>query len=154
MNWIAKSTFVTRWQQRIGMPDITWKYPAEWKQWSYRMARTVFRVYCGRTEIDARHEYEAEKCECGEADLCTDHVICHCRLFNQLRYEARKGCITPPIFTQELVLDKIWSEKIQEFPGKTRLGFTKELNCKLIPRNNEENIDSLMSEELGVGTFE
>jgi hypothetical protein len=47
------------------------------------------------------------KCECGEADLCTDHVIGHCRLFDQLRYEAQKGCITPPIFTKELVLDKI-----------------------------------------------
>jgi hypothetical protein len=102
MNRIAQSTFVTRWRQGIGMPDTTWKYPAEWKQWSYRMARTVFRVYCGRTEIGPRHEHEAEKCECGEADLCTDHVIGHCRLFDQLRYEAQKGCITPPTFTKEL----------------------------------------------------
>jgi hypothetical protein len=58
------------------------------------------------------------------------------------------------VFLQELVLDKIWSEKIQEFLRKTRLGFTKELNYKLIPRNNEENTDSLMSEEFDVGTFE
>jgi hypothetical protein len=154
MNRIAQSTFVTRWRQEIGMPDITWKYPAEWKQWSYRMARTVFRVYCGRTEIDPRHEHEAEKCECGEADLCTDHVIGHCRLFDQLRCEAQKGCIAPPTFTKELVLDKIWSEKVQEFLRKTRLGFTKELNYKLIPRNNEENTDTPMSEEFDVGTFE
>jgi hypothetical protein len=104
------------------MPDITWTYPAEWKQWSYRMARTVFRVYCGRTEIDPRHEHEAKKCECGE----TDHVIGHCRLF-ELRYEAQKGCITPPIFTKELVLDKIWSEKIQEFLRKTDLDLRKSL---------------------------
>jgi ribonuclease HI len=154
MNRIAQSTFVTRWRQEIGMPDITWKYPAEWKQWSYWMARTVFRVYCGRTEIDPRHEHEAEKCECGEADLCTDHVIGHCRLFDQLRYEAQKGCITPPTYTKELVLDKIWSEQIQEFLRKTRLGFTKELNYKPIPRNNEENTDTPMSEEFDVGTFE
>jgi hypothetical protein len=136
------------------MPDITWKYPAEWKQWSYRMALTVFWVYCGWTEIDPRSEHEAEKCECGEADLCTDHVIGHCRLFDQLRYEAQKGCIAPPTFTKELVLDKICSEKIQEFLRKTRLGFTKELNYKLIPRNNEENTDTPISEEFDVGTFE
>jgi hypothetical protein len=77
---------------------------------------------------------------------------CYCRLFYQLRYEAQKGCIHC-LFTKELVLDKIWSEKIQEFLRKTRLGFTKELNYKLIPRNNE-NTDSLMSEEFDVGTFE
>jgi hypothetical protein len=110
------------------------------------MARTVFRVYCGRTEIDPCHEHEA--------DLCKDHVIGHGRLFYQLRYEAQKGCITPPTFTKELVLDKIWSERIQEFLSKTRLGFTKELNYKLIPRNNEEDIESLMSEEFDIGTFE
>jgi hypothetical protein len=57
------------------MPDITWKYPAGWKPWSYRMARAVFRVHCGQAENDPRHEHEAEKCECGEADLCTDHVL-------------------------------------------------------------------------------
>jgi hypothetical protein len=69
------------------------------------------------------------------------------RLFDQLRYEAQKGCITPPIFTKELVLDKFWSERIQGFLRKTRLGFMKELNYKLIPRNNQHNIDSLTSEE-------
>jgi hypothetical protein len=74
----------------------------------------------------------------------------HCKLFDQLRYEAQK----PPTFTEELVLDKIWSEKVQKFLRKMRLGFTKELNYKLIPRNNEENTDSLMSEEFDVGTFE
>jgi hypothetical protein len=95
---IAQSTFITRWRQGIDTPDITWKYPAEWKQWSYRMARIVFRVYCGRTGIDPRHEHEAE---CGEADLCSDHVVGHCRLFNQLRYGAQKGCITPPTFSKE-----------------------------------------------------
>jgi hypothetical protein len=154
MNRIAQSTFITRWRQGIDSPDIRWKYPAEWKQWSYRMARTVFQVYCGRTEIDPRHEHEAEKCKCGEVGLCTDHVIGHCRLFDQLRYEAQKGYITLPTFTNELVLDKIWSERIQEFLRKTRPGFTKELNYKLIPRNNEEDIESLMSEEFDIGAFE
>jgi hypothetical protein len=61
----------------------------EWKQWSYRMARTVFRVFCGRTEIDSRHEYE-----CGEADPCTDRVIGHCRLFYQLRYVKEYSRLT------------------------------------------------------------
>jgi ribonuclease HI len=35
MNRIAQRTFVTRWRQGIGMPNTTWKYLVEWKQWSY-----------------------------------------------------------------------------------------------------------------------
>jgi hypothetical protein len=105
------------------------------------MARTVFRVYCGRAEIDPRHENEAEKCDGSEADLCTDHIG-HCRLFDQLRYEAQKRCITPPTFTKELVLDKVGNKRIQEFLRKTRLGFTKELNYKAMPTNDKEDIES------------
>jgi hypothetical protein len=45
-------------------------YPPEWQQWSYRMARAIFRVYSGRTDIDPRHEHEAVKCTCEEAELC------------------------------------------------------------------------------------
>jgi hypothetical protein len=78
----------------------------------------------------------------------------HCRFFDQLSFEDQKGCITPPIFTKDLVRDKIWSEKIQDLLRKTRLGFTKELsNYKQLPRNNEENTDSLIL-EADVGTFE
>jgi hypothetical protein len=74
------------------------------------MARAIFRVNSGRTDIDPRHEHEAVKCTCGEAELCTDHIIVHCRLFDKARDEARNKHLDPPRFTKELVLDNIWGE--------------------------------------------
>jgi hypothetical protein len=70
------------------MRQISWKYPPAWQQWSYRMARAIFRMYSGKTDIDPRHEHEAVKCTCGEAELCTDHIIGYCRLFDKARDEA------------------------------------------------------------------
>jgi hypothetical protein len=114
----------------------------------------VFQVYCDWTDIHPHHEHTAEKCKYYETYLCIDHVIRYRRLFDQLRYEAQMEYIIPPTFTTELVLDKIWCEKIQKFLKKSRLGFIKEFNHKLISRNDEENADTLMSKEFDVGTFE
>jgi hypothetical protein len=73
MNRMAKDKFITKWRTAVDTPDISWKYPQAWQQWSYRMARAIFQVYSGRTDIDPRHEHEAIKCTCGEAELCTDN---------------------------------------------------------------------------------
>jgi hypothetical protein len=78
--------------------------------------------------VDPRHEHEALKCRYGEADLCKEHIIGRCVLFGRLRDQARKGHITPPQLTKELVLDDVWGERVWDFLRKARLGFTKDLN--------------------------
>jgi hypothetical protein len=128
---MAKDKFITKWRAAVDVPGISWKYPPEWQQWSYRMTRVIFRVYSGRTDIDPRHEYEAVKCTYGEAELCTDHIIGHCRLFDEALYEARNKHLSPPRFTKEPVLDNILGERIRVFLRKTRLGFTTDLNTRI-----------------------
>jgi hypothetical protein len=103
MNCMAKDEFITKSRAAVGVPDISWKCPPEWQKWSYRMARAIFRVYNGRTNIDPGHEHEAVKCTYGEAD----HIIGHCRLFDKVRGEARNKHLSPPRFTKDLVLDDI-----------------------------------------------
>jgi hypothetical protein len=83
------------------------------------MGRAIFRVYSGRTDIDSRHEHEAINCTCGEAELCTDHTIGHCRLFDKARDEAGNKHLSPPRFTKELVLDNIWGENPRIFEEST-----------------------------------
>jgi hypothetical protein len=36
MNRMAKDKFITNWRAAVYVPDISWKYPPEWQQWSYR----------------------------------------------------------------------------------------------------------------------
>jgi hypothetical protein len=103
MNRMAKDKFITKWRAAVDMPDISWKYLPEWQQWSYRMARAIFRVYSGRTDIDPRHEHEAVKCTCKEAELCTDHIIGHCRLFDKAQDEARNKRLSPPRSTKVIL---------------------------------------------------
>jgi hypothetical protein len=93
------------------------------------MARAIFRVYSGRTDIDPRREHEAVKCTCGEAGLCTDHIIWHCRLFGKARDEARNKHLSPPRFTTDLKYE----------------------NPTTIP---EDNHDNLTTDEFDVGMFE
>jgi hypothetical protein len=154
MNRMAKDKFITKWRAAVDTPDISWKYPPGWQQWSYRMARAIFRVYSGRTDIDPRHEHEAVKCTCGEAELCTDHIIGHCRLFGKARDEARNKHLSPPRFTKELVLDNIWGEKIRGFLRKTRLGFTTDTQYGNAISTPEDNHENLVTEEFRVGMFE
>jgi hypothetical protein len=57
MNRMAKDKSITKWRAAVDAPDISWKYPPAWQQWSYRMGRAIFRVYSGRKDIDSRHEH-------------------------------------------------------------------------------------------------
>jgi hypothetical protein len=118
------------------------------------MARAIFRVYSSRTDIDPRYEHEVAKCTCGEAELCTDHVSVHCRLFDKVRDEARNKHLSPPRFKKELVLDNIWGERIRTFLRKTRLGFTTDLKYENEIFTSEDNHDNLVIEEFDVGMFE
>jgi hypothetical protein len=118
------------------------------------MARAIFQVYSGRTDIDPRHEDEAVNFTCGEAELCTDHIIAHCRLFDKARDEASNKHLSPPRFTKELVLDNIWGERIRRFLRKTRLGFTTDLKYENAIATPEDNHDNLVTEDFYVEMFE
>jgi hypothetical protein len=97
--------------------------------------------------------HEAVKCTCGEAELCTDHIIGHCRLFDKARDEARNKDLSSPRFTKELVLDNIWGERTRGFLRKTRLGFTNDIKYENTISTPEDD-DNLVTEEFDVGMFE
>jgi hypothetical protein len=118
------------------------------------MARAIFRVYSGKTDINPRHEYEAVECTCEEAELCTDHIIGHCRLFDKARDEARNKHLSPPRFTMGLALENIWGKRIRGFPRRTWLGFTIDIQYENAISTPEDNHDNLVTEEFDVGMFE
>jgi hypothetical protein len=97
--------------------------------------------------------HEAVKCTCGEAELCTGHIITHCRLFDKARDEASNKHLLPPRFTKELVLDNILGERIHAFLRITRLGFTTDLKYENVI-TTPEDYHNLMTEEFDVGMSE
>ena len=149
----AHAEFITKWRQRLNCQDISWKYPEAWNGWSFRMARAIYRVYCGRTEVDTKQGEAVVKCKCKEADLSSSHIIGHCKLFDQARHRLRGRHILPAVFTNHLVLDKEWGPRMVNFMTLTRLGFSKELNWenKSADRVEEEDLDM---EDFETGIFE
>jgi ribonuclease HI len=121
----AKSEFFKKWANAVDDIHITWKYPEEWSSWSFRYARSIFRVYCGRTEIDPKHGEEAAVCKCQSAEISSKHILGHCPLFDHARSRLSKPNELPPIFTNDLVLDKEWGAAVRKFLGETRWGFSK-----------------------------
>jgi hypothetical protein len=90
----------------------------------------------------------------GEAELCTDHIIGHCRLFDKARDEARNKHPSPPRFTKELVLDNIWGERTCAFLKKTRLRFTTDLKYESLITTPKDNHENFMTEGFDVEMFE
>jgi hypothetical protein len=94
-------------------------------------------------------------CKCNTADISSKHIIESCPLFEHARSKIRLGHLTPPVFTNESVLDKEWGPSMLVFLKETGLGFKKELNWSTPvsdPPHTES--DSSGDESFEVGDFE
>jgi ribonuclease HI len=141
----AKEVFLSKWRTAMGDTKITWKYPDERSNWSFRLAQAIFKVYCGRTSIDPLQTFEPSQCKCQAGELSSKHIIGHCELFENARGRLRGSEVTPAVFTNELVLDPTWGPRLVQFMSQTRLGFSAELNwdetTSLAHEQNSEESD-------------
>jgi ribonuclease HI len=152
MRRAAKETFLKKWRSESNSDKISWKYPEERDGWSFRLARAIFRVYCGRTDIDPRHGQEPTICKCNDAEISSKHIIGHCSLFENARNRMRNNSVVPAIFTNEMILDPEWGPRMINFLRATRLGFGENLKWENSVGNS---IDTLSEEEdFNVGAFE
>ena len=150
----AKRKFLTAWQNALGGPKRSMSYPEAWSTWSFHKASAIFRVYCGRTQIDPRHGEEQQNCRCSAVEISSKHLIGSCPLLDGPRNQLRARQLTPPELTNELVLDKEWGPRIFQFMQKTGLGFTKDLNWNNDKPRSDEVDGTVTGEDFDVGTFE
>jgi ribonuclease HI len=81
----AHEQFLQKWQIASDTSSISWKYPDEWKGWTFHYAEAIFSAFAGRTATDPRFNEDPTPCKCGHPDLSSRHIIEQCPIFDQRR---------------------------------------------------------------------
>jgi ribonuclease HI len=152
----SKSQFIDKWREAMNDTHISWKYPEEWSNWSFRYARSIFQVYCGRTKVDPRHGEEAVMCKCQDAEISSKHILGQCQLFDRLRSRMTQRNELPTHISNNMVLEKEWGAAMRKFLEQTRLGFSENLRYETVkfPEQDDISTEEDVLENFEVGMFE
>jgi ribonuclease HI len=118
----AKARFFKLWSQNSANKISNWNYPLEWERWNFRESKAIFRIYCGRTEIDPLPGRTEQPCKCGTNILSCDHLLKDCTLFDSERHSKLGLLSLHSAVKKEEILDKICGPKIRLFAKSIGLG--------------------------------
>jgi hypothetical protein len=133
----AREHLMSRWKTEIGMTCVTWKYPLEWENWSFRNSKAIFGIYCGRTGVDPRPNNDDKPCQCEIDLISSDHLISKCRLLEKERDRIQRLNIAPPLLLKEMILDKYFEPGIRDLSKKIGLGYGPDIQWERLDTTSQ-----------------